>query len=76
MSSSSLYVWQEQEPNGDWGTIAAIIVPHLPVAPLISRSRELAQRHFAHLAKTHHQDTGRPVRLARYDYGLELMRYE
>lgn len=72
--SSTLYVWQEQEPNGEWGTIAAALPPGVTaVLPpelrgptlLVSRSLATAQI-FGLAAIAHHDATGRPVRCARF----------
>lgn len=74
--SGSVFIWQEQEPSGKWGTIAAIVFPSLGATPLVTRSLEVAKNEFGALARLHHQSAGRPVRLSRYDYARELERYE
>lgn len=75
-ATPALYVWQELEPEGLWGTIAAVFIPGLEAAPLVTRSREIAANQFAGLAEAHQQASGRPVRLARYDFARELRRIE
>lgn len=74
MSTPAIYVWQELEPEGKWGTIGAIIFPSLGPSPLMTRSREVADSQFAAFALAHQQASGRPVRLARYDFARELTR--
>jgi hypothetical protein len=73
---TTLFVWQERDSDGEWGIIAAAVVPDLGVTPLVTRSRALAMNQFAVVAEQHHQEPKRTVRLARYDYGSELGRYD
>jgi hypothetical protein len=60
-----LFVWQEQEPNGSWGTIAAAIPGISGMAPLVFRDRMMAMRLRA-IAVAHGRASGHPVRLARF----------
>lgn len=75
-ATPEIYAWQELEPEGLWGTIAAVFIPGLQATPLVTRSREVAVNQFAKLAEAHQQASGRPVRLARYDFARELRRIE
>jgi hypothetical protein len=66
----TLYVWQEQEPDGSWGVIVAHVPGLLPrphLAPLLARSRDVAVDGFGAVAEHHGRTHGRPVRLARFD---------
>lgn len=67
----SIYVWQEQEPNGRWGTIASGAMSALlgvsGLSPLIARSKESAET-MKRMARAHGRVAKRRVRLARYDF--------
>lgn len=68
----TLYAWQEQEPDGKWGIIAAIVpvLSSQPV-PLVFRGLPVAHKVRA-LAQAHGQASGHPVRLARFDLGIVM----
>ncbi len=71
MSSDQIFVWQEWGPDEQWGAIAAIgVIPGL-VAQLSHRNRDVAVELMGPLARQHHEQSGRPVRLACY--GLPLV---
>lgn len=63
----TIYAWQEWEPNGDWGIIAAVI-PALGTTPvpLVMRDPTSALR-AEPLARAHAAASGNPVRLARFE---------
>jgi hypothetical protein len=65
----TLYAWQEQEPDGSWGTIAAVI-PGIGQGPLVMRDSVSIAR-VRPLAELHAQRTGHPVRCARFDLAEE-----
>lgn len=69
---NEIYVWQVQEPTGDWSMVGAMIPPDagpgLPTAVhtvLIHRDRTVAEQ-LRPLAQMHAADTGQPLRLARF----------
>lgn len=59
-----LYAWQVKEDDG-WGIIAAMVPGLTGLAPLVSRSLGVARK-TEPLAVSHAQETGLPVRLARF----------
>lgn len=68
-----LYCWQEQEPNGRWGNITAIVpfLPQLGATLLVARDRA-GMEQLRPIAEQHHQRTGRRVRFARYSYAATI----
>jgi hypothetical protein len=74
----TLYVWQEQEPSGEWGTIAAGFAGATSIAgpiPLVTRNRDLATGHFQTIARGHMEASGRPIRLSAFEH-KETVLYE
>lgn len=65
VSGDVLWAWQEQEPDGSWGIIAALIPGLGGASPLVLRSHDQIVRLSA-LAQAHARTTGRPVRLAKF----------
>ena len=60
-----LWAWQEREPNGKHGVIAAYIPAMDVVGPLMARAKWVADS-MRPIAEAHALKTGRPVRLARF----------
>lgn len=60
-----LWAWMVQEADGRWGIIGAII-PGVGQAQLVFGSRKTAEV-MRPVAAGHHQQSGRPVRLVRFD---------
>jgi hypothetical protein len=75
--SDGLYAWQVYE-QGAWGTIGVMLInlgdegnwlsvgERTPV-PLITRSREIAEKLYREHALDHHERTELPVRLVRME---------
>ena len=72
--TQSLYCWQELGSDGRWGNITAIIpfLPQMGATLLVARDY-IAMAMLRPIAEQHHQRTGNPVRLARYDEAETLV---
>ena len=66
-----IFAWQVLE-DGQWGTIAAVIMPGMSAVPLVVRSRPLAEGAMRRFAELHVLSTGKRVRLARFDFAREM----
>lgn len=65
-----LWAWMVQEADGRWGIIAALI-PGLGPSQLVFGSEKTAQV-ARPVAVSHHMNSGRPVRLVRFE-GLAVV---
>lgn len=68
MKGDRLWVWQEGEPDGSWGTIAAVIpaLSSLGPALLVTRDETIAMTVFHEIADQHRERAARPVRLVSF----------
>lgn len=64
-SGDALYAWQVQEPDGQWSMVGALIPGIGEHTPLIHRDLLLIRR-LEGLARKHAEQTGQPLRLARF----------
>lgn len=73
----TLYVWQEQEPSGEWGIIAAVLVASSVASPipLVTRNPGMAMDYFQTIARGHMEASGRPIRLSAFEH-KETVLYE
>ncbi len=71
--SSSLYVWESQQPDKSWSTVAVIAVNSgvTNAIPLFTHHLDMAQT-MKSMAVMHAASAGVPIRLARYDYAAVL----
>lgn len=73
MIGDVMYAWQEQTPDGRWGTIAGAVPSlGLKMAPLVSRDLKPMLQLFESIARARRVSSGHPVRLARFDYASTL----
>lgn len=63
----ALYAWQEQEPGGRWGTIAAFIPGMGTTSPLVFRTHQSALLVRA-VAKAHQRASGNRVELRVFKF--------
>jgi hypothetical protein len=72
---NELWAWQEQEANGSWGIIAALVPGINSVAPLVLRSYHEIQK-LTPIARQHAESSGRQVRLAKFTLAETVTRVD
>lgn len=70
----AIWGWQEQDDDGNWGLLAAVIplLPEFGTTVLVTRQEHIAKEIFGPIAKNHSAKTGRRIRLAHFKMDFEV----